>query len=206
MKKALALSLLALGFVTTVEAAEVVTKAAPKAKVAKGREKNKKLSRKTAALGKKEVVVVSAAPASAESVVQVHSENTDFESLVREQQELGRRPAGFAGNARVIGLRRELGLTRADADSAPQDIVLNAGYKQGISQGMVLEVARKVPILDPYKDNQQSELTVKFASIRVVHVEDELSVARLERTETIRSGVGVGVRGVLVGDYVGNTK
>ncbi len=139
-----------------------------------------------------------------EPEVVVNSESTNFEALVMAKDVAARRPAGFTATARVISLRRELGLTRAEADAAPQDIILNAGFKEGISQGMVLKAARKVPVLDPYNDNQQNEITIQFASLKVMHVEDEVSIARIEQIDPIRSGMGIGVRGILVGDYVGN--
>ena len=158
-------------------------------------------------VAKKKRVAKKRKPASIdpEDTVQVFSETTDFEKMVTERQSFGggRNPAAFAPSARVISVRRELALTTADANAAPQDIILNAGLEAGIDEGMVLSVARSVPILDPYRENQQKQLDVEFARIRILRAEQGLSVARIDRVEPIRTGLVVGTRAILVGDYVG---
>ena len=136
--------------------------------------------------------------------VAVFDEKTSFETLVAKRAEMnGRNPASFAPQARIIAVRRELGLTTSDANAAPQDIVLNAGTESGLDEGMVLSVARSIPILDPYRENQQKQLEVEFAKIKIVHAQNNLAIARLEKIDSIRKGVAVGTRAVLIGDYVG---
>ncbi|MBS1983859.1 MAG: hypothetical protein JST16_06780 [Bdellovibrionales bacterium] len=136
--------------------------------------------------------------------LQTFSEATSFEAMVRDRTTRANRdPAAFTPSARVIAVRRELGLTDADANAAPQDIILNAGSESGLDEGMVLSVARSVPILDPYRENQQKQLEIEFAKIKIVRAEQGLAVARMEKVESIRSGLAVGTRAVLIGDYVG---
>ena len=136
--------------------------------------------------------------------IAVLDEKTSFESLVAQNKETaGRNPASFAPQARVIAVRRELGLNTADANAAPQDIVLNGGTEIGLGEGMILSVARSIPILDPYKENQQKQLEVEFAKVKIVHAQNNLAIARIEKIDSIRKGVAVGTRGILIGDYVG---
>jgi hypothetical protein len=127
---------------------------------------------------------------------------TSFEDLVKKSA--GRDPASVKTKARVIALRRELGLTRASADQAPQDIVLSGGSDSGLEEGMTLKILRKVPVLDPYRDNRQLELDVPYGLVRIVHVQKDVAVARLEKMDGIQKGLSIGTRGVFVGDYVGS--
>ena len=149
------------------------------------------------------LAVISSSSADTSSAVQVFSESTSFESFVRDGQRFrGRKPASIELTYRVISVRRELALTNRQADKTPQDIVINGGIEEGISEGMTLKVVRKVPVIDPFLDNRQRELEVQFATVKVIHSQPHLSVARVEKITTSQQGVGVGIRGVLIGDYL----
>jgi len=136
------------------------------------------------------------------ATTQTFAEDTSFENLVREGQRIARAPAASDLKFRVIGVRRELGLTEVEANRSQQDIVINGGQTEGLEQGMMLNVVRKVPVIDPYLENQQKELEIKFATVKVIHVQDGLAIARLERISGIQEGPSVGVRGVLIGDFL----
>lgn len=146
---------------------------------------------------------VQAAAVEEVSEVEVFDEKSSFEGMLAKRKELERNVASMNVSGRVIAVRRELGLTQAEADAAPQDIVVNAGSDSGLTEGMVLTVERRIPVLDPYRDNQPSELQVAFALVKVVLVQKDVAVARIEKVQPIRVGVGVGTRGILIGDYVG---
>lgn len=135
--------------------------------------------------------------------VQVFDENTSFEDSVRaEKSKKGRAPASLDLKFRVVAVRRELGLTQAEMDRIPQDVIINGGTTEGLDKGMILTVVRKVPVIDPYLDNQQKELSISFAKVRVIHTQENLSVGRLQSLDSILENPGVGVRGILIGDYL----
>lgn len=145
-------------------------------------------------------------PASAKAssvAVKIYSEFVSFEDLLKNREKLARQPASFQVKARVIGIRRDIGLTDKEDDEAPRDIVINAGSHAGLSVGMKLSVKRHVPILDPYRENVQRNLEVEFARLKVVHVQEELAIARIQEVDDIDEGLAVGVRSVVLGDYVG---
>jgi len=135
--------------------------------------------------------------------VKVYSEFVSFEDMLKNREKLARRPASFQVKARVIGIRRDIGLTDKEDDESPRDIVINAGSNAGLSVGMKLSVKRHVPILDPYRENVQRNLEVEFARLKVVHVQEELAIARIQKIDDIDEGLAVGVRSVVLGDYVG---
>lgn len=168
-----------------------------------------KMNRKPAVKSTKKVrgpASVAAKPAEvveAPVETQVFDESSSFERMLSQRQDLERQIASMNVSARVIAVRREVGLSREESDSAAQDIILNAGTDAGINEGMILTVERRIPILDPYRDNQQSELQVHFALLKVISAQNNISVARLEKIQPIKVGIGVGTRAVLIGDYVG---
>ena len=54
-----------------------------------------------------------------------------------------------------------------------------------------------------YRENKQRELEVELARLEVVHVQDDIAVARVSKLMPIDEGLSIGMRSVLIGDYVG---
>jgi hypothetical protein len=133
----------------------------------------------------------------------VFSEFTSFEDMLAAREKLERKPSSFQLKARVIGVRRDIGLSDKEDNKSQRDIILNAGSNSGMSKGMTLTVKRHIPILDPYRENKQRELEIDFAKLEVVHVQDDISVARVSKLYPIDEALSVGLRSVLIGDYVG---
>lgn len=156
--------------------------------------------------GRAPALAAEPAKSAMEPAVRVFDEKTSFEQMVLKKAEAQRDPAAFEPAARVIGVRRELGLSAAEAASIPQDIVLNAGTDGGLSEGMTLSVIRRIPMLDPYHDNQETDLEVKFATLKILHVQKDIAIARVENFEDVHNAAGVSTRAVLVGDYVGRVQ
>lgn len=163
-----------------------------KSKVNKKR-KNKKVTKKKA---KKRNI----ASLSGHTEVLVFSEDTRFEEQLLKAEDLTRGLASQESLARVIGVRREVGLR--NNEEAPMNIILNGGSSQGIEQGQVLKVFRKIPVIDPYRENKQSEVEIEFANLRVVHTEKDVSIAKIENIQSLQKGLYVGTRSVLIGDFV----
>jgi hypothetical protein len=136
--------------------------------------------------------------------VLVFSENTDFEQLLDKKERGMRDPASLLPKARVIGVRREIGFTEEITQENPQDIILNVGAEGGMSEGMTLTVGRKIPILDPYQGNRQKEMTIPFASVTIVHADKEIAIARIVRILPASKTAYVGIRSIMIGDYVGD--
>lgn len=151
---------------------------------------------------------VSAAPAPdrGEEGLAVFDEKTSFEDLLSRRQELERSPASLDPVARVIGVRRELSLDGSDDGRIPQDIILNGGAQAGLAEGMILTVVRKVPVIDPYRENAQSELEIEFGRVKIMHVQKDVAVARIDAIEKASSGLYVGTRSILIGDFVTRSK
>ena len=138
-----------------------------------------------------------------ETVVHSEDPSQSFELMLQEQEKKLREPASFIPSARVIGVHRELAMREEDETKTPQDIILNSGYEKGLVEGMILKVKRKIPVLDPYRENIERELEIEFASVEIIHAENNMSVARVKLTKTADEAPNIGTRSILIGDYVG---
>lgn len=136
-------------------------------------------------------------------VVQTYVYGDDYSFQKNQTTETASRDiASVNMKGRVIGVRREIGLTEQMAKNIPQEYVINAGARLGLSKGSKLTVYRTLPVVDPYNSNKQHELKVDFATIEVIHVEDDVAVAQMIKMVPATGGQYVGLRGILVGDYV----
>ncbi len=158
-----------------------------------------KVTKKKAAKKTVKRDIASTAPVVAQTYV--YSENYSFQAN-RKEDAADRDLASVAMKGRIIGVRRELALTEAASKGIPQEYLINAGSRLGLSEGSKLKVYRTLPVVDPYNGNKQHELKVDFATLEVIHVEDDVSVAQLVKLGDVKKGPYVGLRGVLVGDYV----
>ncbi len=64
-------------------------------------------------------------------------------------------------------------------DPSYHDFYINAGVEQGFKKGQYLPVQRAIPVHDPVKNIQQALLTVPVGKVLVIHVERNMTVARL---------------------------
>ena len=151
------------------------------------------------------VAFISAAHATKMEETETYFETTSFEDLLKKKHASTRDPASFQPSARVIAVRRGLALHSDFENKMPQDIVLNSGSTEGFSEGMDLSVMRKIPVLNPYKDNQALEIEYAFATIKIIHVQKDLSVARLEKITPPTEGMSSNLYAIVVGDYVGKS-
>jgi hypothetical protein len=161
-----------------------------KVKKKKKRKKPKKMTRKPSSIESGRMAAV------------VFSETQNFESMVTQHETMARQIASQSQTARVIGVKRELGLTEYDSARAPQNIIINGGTQKGFEKGMTLKVTRKIPVIDQYMGNKQSELEIEFAQAKIIEVTETVAVARIQKIDSIDKGPYVGTRGILIGDFV----
>lgn len=64
-------------------------------------------------------------------------------------------------------------------DPSYHDFYINAGTEAGFKKGQYLPVQRAIPVHDPVQNKQQGILTVPVGKILVIHVERNITVARL---------------------------
>lgn len=62
-----------------------------------------------------------------------------------------------------------------------KNFYVNIGAKQGVKEGVVLDVYRNISRNDPYKNKQTYHHKVKIGELKILHTEDENAIASLEQ-------------------------
>ena len=83
-----------------------------------------------------------------------------------------------------------------------KDYYVNMGQNQGVHDGSVLEVMRKVSTYDLLSEKLYKEVTFPIAKLKVIHTEGYAAIARLEKLEPVDRTPAVTPRAVMVGDSV----
>jgi hypothetical protein len=95
------------------------------------------------------------------------------------------------------------GLNLGGGEDIPEkDFYINMGSAQGLQEGSVLQVSRKVSSHDEVSQQFYRDLKFPFALIKVIHVEPTAAVARLERFFPKDRMPSISPRAIMVGDTV----
>jgi hypothetical protein len=82
----------------------------------------------------------------------------------------------IAGELTVFDVRKPV--TLSDKEVAQKDFYIDSGSEAGLQTGMIVTVVRKVPLYDTYQSRSAGDLKVDVAKVRIIHVQQGLSVAR----------------------------
>ncbi len=82
-----------------------------------------------------------------------------------------------ADDVSIFDVRKSLPLD--PSEPVFHDFYVNAGPEAGLKKGMYVSVVRKLPIHDPIGNKAQGTLSVEVAKLQIIHVERDISVARL---------------------------
>ncbi|MGE0614746.1 MAG: FlgT C-terminal domain-containing protein [Bacteriovoracia bacterium] len=114
---------------------------------------------------------------------------------------------GFAAPKDFFVYSVYTGLNMGNPDEATRrDYYINMGTNQGLRPGSVLEVFRKTSTYDLVNKKLYKDMTLPFAKIKVIHVEEDAAVARLEEILPNDKSAVVAPRAVIVGDFVKTAK
>jgi len=83
-----------------------------------------------------------------------------------------------------------------------RDFYLTLGSANGIKSGTKLEVYRKLSTYDQVNRSVLQDVMIPIAEIRVIHVEDRVSIARLEKMKVLDEIPAVQPFSVMIGDLV----
>jgi hypothetical protein len=82
----------------------------------------------------------------------------------------------YAGELTVFDVRKPI--TLSDKEVVQKDFYIDSGSEAGLQKGMIVTVVRKVPLYDTYQSRSAGDLKVEVAKVRIIHVQQGLSVAR----------------------------
>lgn len=111
-------------------------------------------------------------------------------------------PYSRAADAIIYSVLRPIILDDSQAADALKDYYTTAGKKDGVKAGTILEVTRKTPTYNLQTERVYKDIRVPFARLKVIHVEEEASIARLEELYKPEQTPLLQPRAVIVGDLV----
>jgi hypothetical protein len=109
--------------------------------------------------------------------------------------------SSLASEAMVYSVQKSFDLGAADEEMV-KDYYLNVGQNQGINVGSMVEVARKVATYDLSNQKLYKDVTFPFAKLKVIHVEKDAAIARIEKLYPSDRTPTLTPRAVMVGDLV----
>lgn len=89
-----------------------------------------------------------------------------------------------------------------DNEVIKKNYYINMGNNQGLEAGSILDVFRVISRLDPYETKKRYNYKVKIGEVKVLHTEDESSIATLQKINTAASSPLFEIPALMIGDKV----
>jgi len=100
----------------------------------------------------------------------------------------------------VFGTKTEFPMS--NKKTVMKDFYVNIGHAQGVKIGTKLDAYRTITTADEVNNKNSSNITFIVATLKVIHAEENISVARLESVNSLdNTPIGVFLS-VMVGDMV----
>ncbi|OFZ17872.1 MAG: hypothetical protein A2Z20_05850 [Bdellovibrionales bacterium RBG_16_40_8] len=106
----------------------------------------------------------------------------------------------WAKDITVFDVRRPLAMENNEV--APKDYYISAGEKDGLRKNMIVSVLRRQSLYDQYQNKSLGDLVVAVGQLRIIHVQPDISVARLEKIVDSESRPVIDFDAIMVGDKV----
>jgi hypothetical protein len=106
----------------------------------------------------------------------------------------------MAKEATVFDVRRPLAME--NNETPPKDYLINAGSADGLKSGMLVTVSRRSAVYDQYQNKSPGDLVVTVGQLRLIHVQSDLSVARLEVIHSREALPTIEFEAIMAGDKV----
>src|SRR3954447_25738728 len=107
----------------------------------------------------------------------------------------------FGADHSIYSIYQALNLGNSD-EVNQKDFYVNMGSSQGVSRGDKLQGYRHAPTFDLVAQQVYREVTFPIAVIKVIHVEPDVSIARLERFLPPDQRATISPKAIMVGDLV----
>jgi hypothetical protein len=87
-------------------------------------------------------------------------------------------------------------------ETPQKDYYVNMGSSHGLNLGSTLDVIRKMPTYDVANQKLYKDMTFIVGTLKVIHVESNAAIARLEKLAPPEKSPAMTPRAVMVGDFV----
>lgn len=113
----------------------------------------------------------------------------------------GSLPQALAAEPQVFSVTHHLNMGNP-GEKDRKDYFINAGTKQGIREGAVIQVFRKSPSYDLINNKIHTEVTFPIATLKVIHSEGDIAIARLDKMLPDDKTPAIIPTSVMLGDIV----
>jgi hypothetical protein len=100
----------------------------------------------------------------------------------------------------VSAIRTDFAMS--DSDPRYRDVYVTMGLNQGIKKGSVLDAYRNLATFDDLNHRVGKNISFKIAKLKIIHADDEVSVARVVSVEAPDVTPTGTYQNVMVGDKV----
>ncbi len=104
----------------------------------------------------------------------------------------------YAKEIAVFDVRRPLSFE--NGQDLPKDFYINAGIEVGLKVGMTVGVNRRQTLYDPFQNKSPGDLIIPVGRLKIIHVQDNIAVARLEEISSRQDLPTLDVDAIMVGD------
>lgn len=104
----------------------------------------------------------------------------------------------YAKEIAIFDVRRPLSFE--NGQDLPKDFYINAGIEVGLKVGMTVSVNRRQTLYDPFQNKSPGDLIIPVGRLRIIHVQDNIAVARLEEMSGRQNLPTLDFDAVMVGD------
>jgi hypothetical protein len=101
----------------------------------------------------------------------------------------------------VYSIYRELDMGNP-GETPLKDYYLNMGSSNGLHEGSRVDVIRKFSTYDSITEKLFREVQFKVATLKVIHVESGIAVARMDKMVPFEKNPAIAIKGVMLGDSV----
>lgn len=108
---------------------------------------------------------------------------------------------GKSETFRIYNIAREIPLT-SEQKTRKKNFYLNFGQQQGVQTGTEVNVLRVISTTDPYDGKKRVNYKVKVAKLKVLHAQENASIATLQRVYDGASSPYFDIPSPMIGDLV----
>lgn len=87
--------------------------------------------------------------------------------------------SAFAKDVTVFDVRRPIAMQNDEQQE--KDYYINAGAADGLKAGVTVLVSRRHALYDQYQSKSPGDLVVVVGQLKIIYVQEDISVARLEK-------------------------
>lgn len=84
-----------------------------------------------------------------------------------------------AADFSVFEVRRQLAMS--NDEKTFKDFYIHAGSEDGVKEGQVYDIIRKVPLYDSYQNKSVGDISIRVAKVHVIFVDKNVCVARYHK-------------------------